>query len=222
MYTDPTGHVNNLIGQLWNLITGKKTTTPTKATPAPATPKPTPKPSPKPTPAPVQKPSPVQQKQSNTPAKPATTKGMGNSVTNSSGAYNSQTQTKGNNILNAKVDPNNYNEDDEYDKNYEDGQAMRGSDAKKKEKKEVDDTLGKRGSKKREQQSQDLHDAKNGGRNDDNRSYGDLKKGNYWRADSLMDKVGEITGLTGTALVVYFIISEGSRLFPPRNFIPVP
>ncbi len=31
-----------------------------------------------------------------------------------------------------------------------------------------------------------------------------------------------ITGLAGAALVAYVIISEGSRLFPPRNLIPVP
>jgi hypothetical protein len=30
------------------------------------------------------------------------------------------------------------------------------------------------------------------------------------------------TGLTGAALVTYLIISEGSRLFPPRNLVPVP
>ena len=32
----------------------------------------------------------------------------------------------------------------------------------------------------------------------------------------------EVTGLTGTALVLYLLISEGSRLFPPRNLVPVP
>jgi hypothetical protein len=37
-----------------------------------------------------------------------------------------------------------------------------------------------------------------------------------------MKKMAEITGLTGTALLMYIIISEGSRLFPPRNLIPVP
>jgi|GEM_PF-2303056 len=39
---------------------------------------------------------------------------------------------------------------------------------------------------------------------------------------SLYDKLGEITGLSGTALTVYFVISEGSRLFPPRDLVPVP
>ncbi len=39
---------------------------------------------------------------------------------------------------------------------------------------------------------------------------------------SYMDKMAEITGLTGTALVLYLIASEGSRLFPPRNLVPVP
>lgn len=37
-----------------------------------------------------------------------------------------------------------------------------------------------------------------------------------------MKKMAEITGLTGTALLMYIIISEGSRLFPPRNLVPVP
>jgi hypothetical protein len=31
-----------------------------------------------------------------------------------------------------------------------------------------------------------------------------------------------LTGLTGKALVIYIIISEGSRLFPPRNAVPAP
>jgi hypothetical protein len=31
-----------------------------------------------------------------------------------------------------------------------------------------------------------------------------------------------ITGLTGTALVLYLVVSEGSRLFPPRNLVPIP
>jgi hypothetical protein len=37
-----------------------------------------------------------------------------------------------------------------------------------------------------------------------------------------MERMAAITGLSGTALIVYLIISEGSRLFPPRNLIPVP
>lgn len=37
-----------------------------------------------------------------------------------------------------------------------------------------------------------------------------------------MERMAAITGLTGTALIVYLIISEGSRLFPPRNLVPVP
>jgi hypothetical protein len=36
----------------------------------------------------------------------------------------------------------------------------------------------------------------------------------YWR---------QVTGITSTAaLIVYLIISEGSRIFPPRNLIPIP
>ena len=33
----------------------------------------------------------------------------------------------------------------------------------------------------------------------------------------------EITGLTGVALILYLIVSEGSRVaFPPRNVVPIP
>ncbi|MEZ0609350.1 hypothetical protein ACAW74_12575 [Fibrella sp. WM1] len=35
-------------------------------------------------------------------------------------------------------------------------------------------------------------------------------------------KMEQLTGLTGAALLIYLIISEGSRLFPPRNLIPIP
>lgn len=41
-------------------------------------------------------------------------------------------------------------------------------------------------------------------------SYFDRK---YWE---------RVTGLTGVALTLYLIVSEGSRLFPPRNFVPIP
>lgn len=40
--------------------------------------------------------------------------------------------------------------------------------------------------------------------------------------DDFWHRMEVLTGLTGTALVVYLIISEGSRLFPPRNLVPVP
>jgi hypothetical protein len=39
---------------------------------------------------------------------------------------------------------------------------------------------------------------------------------------AFMDRMSKITGLTGTALIVYLIVSEGTRLFPPRNLVPVP
>lgn len=32
----------------------------------------------------------------------------------------------------------------------------------------------------------------------------------------------EVTGLSGLALVLYLLVSEGSRFFPPRNLVPVP
>jgi len=40
--------------------------------------------------------------------------------------------------------------------------------------------------------------------------------------DNFMEYMQEVTGLTGTALIIYITISEGSRLFPPRNLIPIP
>ena len=41
--------------------------------------------------------------------------------------------------------------------------------------------------------------------------------------EDFMKRMEEITGLTGIALIIYLIISEGSRLaFPPRNLVPVP
>ena len=36
------------------------------------------------------------------------------------------------------------------------------------------------------------------------------------------EAIAVATGLTGTALIAYLIISEGSRLFPPRNLVPIP
>jgi RHS repeat-associated protein len=43
-----------------------------------------------------------------------------------------------------------------------------------------------------------------------NDNWFDLK---YWE---------EVTGLTGAPLVLYLIVSEGSRLYPPRNLLPAP
>lgn len=40
--------------------------------------------------------------------------------------------------------------------------------------------------------------------------------------EDFIKKMEAITGLAGTALIIYLIISEGSRLFPPRNLIPIP
>jgi hypothetical protein len=37
-----------------------------------------------------------------------------------------------------------------------------------------------------------------------------------------MRTMQQLTGLTGAALIAYIIVSEGSRLFPPRNLVPVP
>lgn len=37
-----------------------------------------------------------------------------------------------------------------------------------------------------------------------------------------LKRMEQITGLTGAALILYIVISEGSRLFPPRNLVPIP
>jgi hypothetical protein len=42
------------------------------------------------------------------------------------------------------------------------------------------------------------------------------------RNKDLLDELEALTGLTGAALILYLIISEGSRLFPPRNLVLVP
>lgn len=39
---------------------------------------------------------------------------------------------------------------------------------------------------------------------------------------SFWEYMEKATGLTGAALLIYIIISEGSRLFPLRNAVPVP
>jgi RHS repeat-associated protein len=39
---------------------------------------------------------------------------------------------------------------------------------------------------------------------------------------SFIDRVSRASGLTGAALALYLIISEGSRVYPPRNLVPIP
>ncbi|NQX68950.1 hypothetical protein HQN90_22740 [Paenibacillus alba] len=131
--------------------------------------------------------------------------------------------------------------DDQYDNLYDENgrDAMRGGDAKKREKKQVDQALGKRGTKEREEKSKDLHDAKKNGRNDDNKGWDELKDGNYSNVDindqpfigpsysptlapSNNNMVGTTAKAVGAGTIIYWIISEGTRLFPPRNLIPIP
>lgn len=40
--------------------------------------------------------------------------------------------------------------------------------------------------------------------------------------EEFMEMMERLTGLTGAALIIYIIISEGSRIFPPRNLVPIP
>jgi hypothetical protein len=40
--------------------------------------------------------------------------------------------------------------------------------------------------------------------------------------NGLVQKISTATGLTGTALIIYMVVSEGSRLFPLRNIVPIP
>lgn len=43
------------------------------------------------------------------------------------------------------------------------------------------------------------------------------------KTPSFMEKMQQVTGLTGALLITYIIISEGSRVvFPPRNLVPIP
>jgi RHS repeat-associated protein len=49
-----------------------------------------------------------------------------------------------------------------------------------------------------------------------------VPKNNEPELSPIMQKISEATGLTGTALLIYVIFSEGSRLFPPRNLVPIP
>jgi hypothetical protein len=40
--------------------------------------------------------------------------------------------------------------------------------------------------------------------------------------ESFMEMMHRLTGLTGIALILYLIVSEGTRLIPVRNFLPTP
>ena len=82
-------------------------------------------------------------------------------------------------ITAANIEYDDYDDsyDDYYDQNKND--RMRGRDAKRREKKEIDDALGKDRAG-REAETKDLHDSKRGDRNDHNKSFGDLKNHNYW------------------------------------------
>lgn len=48
------------------------------------------------------------------------------------------------------------------------------------------------------------------------------KKPSLETDENFMKKMETITGLTGAALIIYLIFSEGSRLIPPRNLVPIP
>ncbi len=67
--------------------------------------------------------------------------------------------------------------DDLLDQNYNDKGSS--SYKKQRERKQIDDAFGKDRAK-REKDSRDLHDSKNGDRNDNNKAYGDLKSGDFW------------------------------------------
>ncbi|MGH7625427.1 MAG: RHS repeat-associated core domain-containing protein, partial [Gemmatimonadaceae bacterium] len=51
-----------------------------------------------------------------------------------------------------------------------------------------------------------------------NNSSGDSKP----QGEGVVNKISKMTGLTGGALVLYLVVSEGSRIFPPRDLVPVP
>nr|WP_303857839.1 RHS repeat-associated core domain-containing protein [Aminicella lysinilytica] len=55
------------------------------------------------------------------------------------------------------------------------------------------------------------------------RTHNILTEEYYWDfPGSFSDQVSTTTGFTGTALIIYIIISEGSRIIPVRNLVPVP
>lgn len=41
-------------------------------------------------------------------------------------------------------------------------------------------------------------------------------------SSNIVDNAGEAAGWATAGTALYWIISEGTRLFPPRNLIPVP
>jgi RHS repeat-associated core domain len=73
------------------------------------------------------------------------------------------------------------NTNDDYDSWLDKNNNDKGSSSYKKEreKKQIDSAFGSDRAK-REKDSKDLHDSKKGDKNDHNKSYGDLKSGNFW------------------------------------------
>jgi RHS repeat-associated protein len=85
----------------------------------------------------------------------------------------------------------------------------RPSDAKKREKREIDSAFGKRGTKEREQKSEELHKdkKKNGDRNYNNKKYGDLVDGNYNKTSiGVIGKIGLVGA--GTVIIIGTIIED--------------
>ena len=85
------------------------------------------------------------------------------------------------NVNGVKIDPDDYDDDSYYSTN----DRLRSSDAKRREKKQIDDAFGKDRSK-REDKSRDLHDSKKGRGNDVNIPFGDLKSGDFWKSVKLI------------------------------------
>ena len=42
-----------------------------------------------------------------------------------------------------------------------------------------------------------------------------------WFGEAFVEKVKVTTGLSGAALALYLLVSELSRLYPPRNLVPI-
>ena len=104
-------------------------------------------------------------------------------------------------------------EEDAYRKNARDNarikNPLQARDSKKREKSEIDSAFGKRGSKEREEKSQELHDTKRkeGSSNWNNRDYQGLVDGNYEKSHiSNMQRAGLV--LVGGSIIIGTIAED--------------
>lgn len=97
-----------------------------------------------------------------------------------------------------KINPDDYDDDSFYNNN----DRLRGSDSKRRERRQIDNAFGKDRSK-REEKSRDLHDSKKGRGNDVNVPYGELENGDFWNAIRLIG---------GGAVLTWLIMNDCSGI----------